>query len=225
MGPLLGPQTIVLPLQNGVEAADEVERVVGPGRTLPGLCRLVSYVVGPGHVQHAGVTPLLEFGERDGRKSERVLALRAVFEKAQGFSVSVPDDIEAAIWEKFLFIAPVGGVGAVTRMPFGVIRRVEEARALLAAAIGEVAALARARGVKIREDAAPRTLAYFDGLPEDGTASMQRDIIEGRPSELEYQTGAVVRLARAASVPVPVNESLYRALLPAELKARGALPE
>ena len=79
--------------------------------------------------------------------------------------------------------------------------------------------------MKIREDAVARTLAYLDRLPEDGTASMQRDILEGRPSELEYQTGAVVRLARAAGLAVPVNESLYRALLPAELKARGALPE
>ncbi len=225
MGPLLGPRTIVLPIQNGVEAADQVDRILGPGRALPGLCRLVSYVVGPGHIRHAGVDPLLEFGERDGRRTERVLALQAFLEKVRGFSVSVPDDIEAAIWEKFLFIAPVGAVGAATRKPFGVVRRVAEARALLEAAIREVAALARARGVRIRADAVERTLAYFDGLPEDGSASMQRDILEGRPSELDDQTGAVVRLARAAGVPVPVNESLYGALLPAELQARGRLPE
>jgi 2-dehydropantoate 2-reductase len=178
-------------------------------------------VEAPGRIRHAGATPRIEFGERDGRRSERVEALRAAFESAVGVSVGVPDDIGAAVWEKFLFIAPFGGVGAVSRLPAGAWRAIPETRALLEAAMREVEALARARGVRVREDAVARTLAFVDGLPAEATASMQRDLLEGRPSELEQQNGAVVRLAGAAGLPVPANAFLYASLVPAERRARG----
>lgn len=223
LSPLLRPDTVVLPLQNGVEAADQLSAVIGPERVLGGLCKIMSLVAGPGKIRHAGVEPRIEFGERDRRKTPRVAALREAFARCQGVSVETPDDIEAALWEKFLFIAPVSGVGAVTRMPVGVLRRVPETRALLAAAMDEVEAVARARGAGVREDIVSRTLGYIDGLPETTTASMQRDIMEGRPSELEQQNGAMARLGRQLRVPVPVHECLYRSLLPAELKARGQL--
>jgi 2-dehydropantoate 2-reductase len=102
------------------------------------------------------------------------------------------------------------------------MRAVAETRALLEAAMREVESLARARGVRLPADAVPRTLGFVDSLPADATASMQRDIMEGRPSELEYQNGAVVRLARESGVPVPANAFLYASLLPAERKARGS---
>lgn len=219
--PMLGPSSVVVPLENGVEAAEELAAVVGAQRVLGGLCKIVSYVAGPGRIRHAGVPPRVELGERDGRPSERVAALRAAFEKAGGVSVGTPDDIEAAVWEKFLFIAPFSGVGAVTRMPAGGFRSVPETRAMLEAAMQEVFDLARARGIALRENAVDRTLGFVDALPADATASMQRDILEGRPSELEHQNGTVVRLGREEGLPVPVNECIYRSLLPAELKARG----
>jgi 2-dehydropantoate 2-reductase len=218
--PLLNADTAVVPLENGVEAADQLAAVVGPERVLGGLCKIVSFVVGPGHIRHAGIAPRIEFGERGGRKSERVAALRAAFEEASGLSVGTPEDIDAALWEKFLFIAPVSGVGAVTRVPIGAFRSVPETRAMLEAAMQEVFDLARARGIALRADAVARTMGFVDGLPADATASMYRDIVEGRPSELEYQNGTVVRLGRQAGVPVPVHEFLYRSLLPAELQAR-----
>ena len=219
--PLLERGGFVVPLQNGVEAADELAAELGPERVVGGFCKIFSYLAGPGRIKHAGVAPRIEFGERDGRRSERVDRLRAAFEKATGVSVGTPGDIGAALWEKFLFIAPLSGVGAVTRMPAGVLRSVPEAREMLESAMKEVFDLARARGVGLRKDAVARTLAYVDSLPADGTASMQRDILEGRPSELDYQTGAVVRLALEAQVAVPVNEFIYRALLPGERRARG----
>lgn len=219
--PLLERGGFAVPLQNGVEAADELAAEVGPERVVGGLCKIFSYVAGPGRIRHAGVAPRIEFGERDGRTSERVDRLRAAFEKAVGVSVGTPSDITAALWEKFLFIAPFSGVGAVTRMPAGPLRSAPESREILETAMREVFDLARARGVGLRKDAVARTMGYVDGLPPDGTASMQRDILEGRPSELEYQTGAVVRLGREAGVPVPVNSFIYRILLPGERRARG----
>jgi 2-dehydropantoate 2-reductase len=221
LGPLLGPHTFVVPLQNGVEAADQLADVLGRERVIGGLCKIVSAIVAPGQVRHSGVAPRVEFGERDGRRSQRVEALRQAFERAQGLSVVVPDDVEAATWEKFLFIAPFSGVGAVTRQPAGAMRSVPETRELIERAMFEVAALARAKGVNLPEEAVARNMRYVDDLPAEATASMQRDIMDGRPSELEQQNGAIARLGRAAGVPVPVNAFLYACLLPAERRARG----
>lgn len=218
--PLLRPDSFIVPLENGVEAADQLASVVGPARVLPGLCRIVSSVAGPGWVRHTGVTPCIEFGELDGRPSERVAALRSAFEQTSGVSVRTPADMTAALWGKFLFIAPLSGVGAATRMPVGVIRSIAETGQLLLGAVREVSRVAEARGVLLPHDAVERTLAYIDALPPEATTSMQRDILEGCPSELDQQTGAVVRLGRAAGVAVPVNECIYRILLPMELRAR-----
>jgi 2-dehydropantoate 2-reductase len=223
LAPLLRDDSFVIPLQNGVEAADQLAAVVGRERVIGGLCRIVAFVSGPGRIRHAGIAPRIEFGERDGRQTERLARLKAAFEKARGLTVGVPADIEAAVWEKFLFIAPVSGVGALTRVPVGVFRAIPETRAMLEAALREVFSLARVRGIVLQHDAVAKTLGYLDAMPPEATASMQRDILEGRPSELESQTGTVVRLARAAGIPAPVNETIYRALLPLEQKARGML--
>jgi 2-dehydropantoate 2-reductase len=219
--PMLRADSFVVPLQNGVEAADQLAAVVGPERVVGGLCRIVSFVAGPGHIRHVGAVPRVEFGERDGPASARVATLRAAFERCAGMSVGTPPDIEAALWEKFLFIAPFSAVAAVSRTPAGVVRTVPETRGLLEAATREVLALARARGVALGEEAVARALAYVDGLPEDATASMQRDILEGRPSELEAQTGTIVRLGRKTGVAVPANAFLYASLLPSEIAARN----
>jgi 2-dehydropantoate 2-reductase len=218
--PMLREDSFVVPLENGVDAADQLAAVVGPARVVGGLCRIVSFVAGPGHIRHAGAVPRVEFGERDGRASPRVAALRAAFARCAGVSVETPPDIEKALWEKFLFIAPFSAVAAVTRMPAGGVRSVPATRRLLEEATREVFEVARRGGVALSDDAVARTLAYVDALPEDATASMQRDLLEGRPSELDAQTGTVVRLGRERGVPVPVSEVLYACLLPSELQAR-----
>jgi 2-dehydropantoate 2-reductase len=221
LAPLLGPDTFVVPLQNGVEAADRIADAIGAERVVGGLCRILAHLAGPGVVCHSGVAPRVEIGERDGRRSPRVQALAEVFGRVQGLSVLVPDSIEVAVWEKFLFIAPLSAVGAVTRLPVGAFRSVPSTRRMLEAAMREVEAVARARGVALPTDAVARTLAYVDVLPDDATTSMQRDILEGRPSELEDQVGATVRLAAAAGIAAPVHTSLYAWLQPHEIAARN----
>src|SRR5688572_10034748 len=221
IGPLLGPSTFVVPLQNGVEAADQLTAAIGAERIVNGLCKILSMIARPGVIRHAGATPRIEFGERRGGTSARVQALRQAFELSPAVSVATPDDIEAAVWEKFLFIAPFSGVGAVSRMPVGIIRRLPPTRALLEDAMREVHVLARARGVAIRDAAVARAMGFVDALPEDGTASMQRDILDGRPSELESQNGAVVRMGGESGVSVPVHSFLYASLLPQERRTRG----
>lgn len=223
MRPLIGPATFVAPLQNGVEAPDELAAVLGREHVLGGFCRIIALIAGPGHIRHAGGQPYIAFGELDNQRSERVERLRAAFSRAAGLTVDVPADIRAAMWEKFLTIASFSGVGAVTRAPIGVIRSVPETREMMVGVMREIIAVANARGIPLGEDAVQRALTFRDSLPSDSTASMQRDIMEGRPSELEWQNGAVVRLGREVGVETPLNAFIYHSLLPQELRARGKL--
>jgi 2-dehydropantoate 2-reductase len=224
LAPLLGPDTFVLPLQNGVDACDRVAAVIGSERVIGGVCRIVSFLAAPGVIRHIAAAPRIDLGERDGSRSQRVVQLVDELARAEGMAVVLSDKIDAAMWEKFVFIVPVSGVGAVTRVPLGVLRNVAESRAMLEAAMHEVAAVARARGVELAADVVPRTMTFVDALAGESTSSMQRDIADGRPSEFEDQVGAVVRIAAEVGVPVPVHAFLYASLRPLELRARGHDP-
>jgi 2-dehydropantoate 2-reductase len=218
--PLVGPETFVLPLQNGVEAPSQLAAVLGAEHVLGGLCRIISFVEEPGHVRHAGWEPYVALGELDNRTSERTGRLRAAFARA-GVAAEIPPDIQVAMWEKFLFIASFSGVGAVTRAPAGVLRSLPETRRMLEQAMREILAVARAREIALPEEAIQQTMALVDRLPPEGTASMQRDIMAGRPSELEAQNGAVVRLGQEVRVATPLHAFIYHSLIPLELRARG----
>src|SRR5262249_52390911 len=128
---------------------------------------------------------------------------------------------ERARWQKFLFIAPYAAVGAVERVPLGILRRTPRMRARMEAAMHEVAALAAARGVELPSDAVAATLQRLEVLHEDATASMHRDMVAGRASELHELIGAVVRLGREANVPTPVSAELYAQLEPLDRQARA----
>lgn len=220
MRPLIGPQTFVVPLQNGVEAPAQLSAVLGAGHVLGGLCSIISFVAGPGHIRHAGAEPSIAFGELDNRRSERAARLHQTFTRAD-VKTEIPPDIDVAMWEKFLFIASWGGVGAVTRAPVGVLRGLPETRQMMEEAMREIFAVARARKISLTEESIRKGITFIDSLQVGATASMQRDIMEGRPSEVEAQNGAVIRLGREAGVPTPVHAFIYRSLLPSDLRARG----
>lgn len=217
--PMIGDETMVIPLENGIDAPDQLAAVLGRDHVLGGLCGIVSFIAAPGHIRHIGADPFVMFGELDNRRTTRVEQLRDECLRA-GVQADIPSDIHHALWSKFVFIAPMSGIGAATRVPIGIWRSMPETRELATRAIGEIAHLARARGVDLGAEAVERTLARFDGLTPDATSSLQRDIIDGKPSELDAQLGAVVRLGRAAGVPTPVCETLLALLLPQEQNAR-----
>jgi 2-dehydropantoate 2-reductase len=219
--PLLGPETFVVPLQNGIEAPDQLAAALGSGHAVGGVCKILASQAAPGVIRHAGVEPTIAFGELDGSARVRTERLREAFGRAHGVTLERPADIRVAMWEKLLFIVTFGTVGAATRSAAGVFRSLPETRALLVAVAGEVLAVAHARGVPLDEAVVGTTLAYIDALPPHAMSSMQRDLADGRPSELEAQTGSVVRLGRLAGVPTPVSAVLYAALLPGERRARG----
>ncbi len=219
--PLVGERTVVVPLQNGVEAAELLSGALGEGRVAGGLCHVFAWREAPGEVRTTGTPLQITLGELGGPPSPRLERLAEAI-RGSGAGAILAADVVAAAWEKFLFIDPFGSVGAVTRAPLGVMRSEPRTRALLVAAAEEVAAVARARGVALPADAVARTVARYDELPAEATASMQRDVAAGRPSELHEQTGAVVRIGEAAGASIPVHRFLYAALLPQEAAARSA---
>jgi len=221
MKPLVGRTTTVLPFENGVDAVPQLVSELGPDNVVGGLCRIVSYVVEPGHIRHAGFAPSMIIGELDNRRTERIERINEVFRRA-GFDTTIAADIQVALWTKFLFIASFSGVGAVANAPAGVLRSNAKWRAQVLSAMNEIYELAHARGVALPADSVAVVMAAVDALPEDATSSMQRDIAGGKPSELESQNGAVVRMAHEAGVNVPTHELIYQTLRPLEEKARAA---
>ena len=220
--PLLGRDTFVVPLQNGVETPDLLAASLGVEHVVGGVCGGFCFIVAPGHVRHIGGVTFIKFGELDGRKSERVERLRSEFAAAK-VDVAVPDDVRAALWEKLMLVVPFGGVGAVARAPIGVIMKTPETRALIEAGMREIAAVAAAQGVRLPAETIRRTLALLDGTTATGTSSLQRDIAAGKRSELDAWTGAVVKLGAELGVATPTHSFLYAALLPLERRARGEI--
>lgn len=211
INPLDGSNTIVLPLQNGVDAVPQLVAELGAEKVIGGLCRIVSFVVAPGHIRHAGFTPSIIIGELDNRRTDRIVRIEEVFRHA-GLETTIAADIQIALWTKFLFIASFSGVGAMANAPAGVIRTDPKRRAQILSAMAEIYALAHARGIKLPPDSIDNVMAAVDALPEDATSSMQRDIAAGKPSELESQNGAVVRMAHESHLEVPTHELIYQSL-------------
>lgn len=219
IAPLVSDHTLVLGLQNGVEAAATIGAVLGERQVIEGTCRIISYIEAPGVIRHAGAAPLIVFGEAGGGTSARTERVREVMAHGQGMEVVLTSDVRQEVWRKFHWFAPVAGVGSVTRSSAGAFRSAPETRAMLVAAMNEVLALAHANGVALPADETERAMKFVDSLPADATSTMMRDFRDGKRTELETLSGAVGRLGRRAGVATPVNDFIYAALLPQEQAA------
>jgi len=219
---VLQPGASIIPLQNGVEAAGELTQALRSAPVLGALCKTFSRISAPGRIRSIGGINEIRFGELDNRASERTTRLCEAF-VAAGVKADVPADIHKALWEKFLVVTAFGGVGAVSRAPIGVLRAMPGTRALLEQCAAETAAVGRARGIELAQSAAADTLAFIERMAPASTTSLQRDIADGRPSELDYWNGAVVRLGREAGVATPTHSFITDVLQPQERRARGEL--
>ena len=217
---LSGPDTLILPLLNGVEAADTLNNQLKNGVVLHGLCGIIAKIDAPGKISHIAIDPFVKFGTMDN--SVELGDLKNVFNDS-GVDAEIPTDIARAIWMKFLFIAPLSGVTSLTRATMDIVRTLPETREMLFSAITEAMCVGKSMGIKLNQDDVDRTLAMIDNTPVGGTTSMQRDVQAALPSELETQTGAIVRLGGKHLVETPVNTFIYNALLPQEHSARGLL--
>ena len=219
---LVGSETVVLPLLNGVDASNEQIDILGQDHVLGGVCRIAAEIAEPGRIRHSAIEPSIMFGELDNRQSARAVALLGALVDG-GIQAEIAPDINVALWEKFMLIATWSGIGAVTRAPVGAWRASPGSRSMAEACLREILELAHAREVPMPNDHVVTMLKVIDGVPPESMASMQRDIMSGRPSELEAQNGAVLRLGAAAGVATPTHSFIYHSLLPQEDVARSNL--
>jgi 2-dehydropantoate 2-reductase len=210
--PLIAPHTMILPLQNGIDSAERIARVVGPEGILGGVAYVIATLVAPGVIAHYGLSKII-FGELNGGTSRRTEQLRDVFHRTAIIG-ELHSDIRVPQWEKFILLAATGGVMAMTRLPMGPIGACSETSALFRGAIEEAAAVGRALGIPLPEDCVDQHWALVSGLDPSARGSMLNDVMAGRRLGLEALNGTVVRLGRQLGIPTPLNFAIYAALKP-----------
>lgn len=215
---ILAADTLVLPLQNGVMAAKELQDCIPPRHVINGLCRIFSLVEGPGIIRHKGVRPKIVFGELKNEKTERVQKLSELFSDA-GIYHLLAEDVDAELWKKFISIN-LSGLMAVTLTTYGELRSNPETKEMMFELLNEVYSLALKMGINIEKDYVDQAVSFIETFNYEATASLTRDVWAGRPSEIEYQNGTVVKLANDFGLDVPVNRFVYYSILPRERKAR-----
>ncbi len=211
--PMVGEHTTVISFQNGISRDDVLKAKLGAENVLGGISYVGATIQAPGVIEQRGTVQKLVFGEYGGTKTERVLALQKACESA-AIEVVVPDDIEKALWEKFVVLVAMSSITACCRSSIGVVRENPETRALLQAVMNEVVAVAKARGVAISADIVERQMAYLDNLGRDVTASLEHDLRHGNKLELPWLAGTVVTLGRELNVPTPVCSFVSAILSP-----------
>jgi 2-dehydropantoate 2-reductase len=220
---LLGPQTTILPLLNGIDAAERIGEIVGVSRLIAGATWLSAAVEAPGVIGQYSPFRRIVAGELDGLETPRVRSIVEAF-RAAGTQAEITADIRKILWAKFVFISATSALGALTRVFIGDYRSVPETRTILRAALGEVAAVGRAAGVALDADIVERTIEFIDASAPGIKPSLQRDVEAGRKSELESEIGIVVRMGRERGVPVPVLSLAYALLLPGDRQPRETAP-
>ena len=211
IAPLMGPNSTVVSWQNGVVAEDILIKRYGKERVIGGVSNIAALIERPGLVRHNGTMARLIFAELDGKTSPRIDALAALCKQANIDHV-VSDDITRAIWQKFIFLASFSGMTCATRSAIGPIREDVDTRALLKAALAEVVAIGRAKGVALPADQVEQSLTWADNLPATMVASMLGDLNRGNRLELPWLSGTVVKLGKELGIAMPVHQFFYSVL-------------
>ena len=211
--PLIGPNTAVIPLQNGVDAPERLVPILGKQAVIGGVAQISASITAPGVIRQVGTFMRMIFGELDGSRSKRGEALLALCQKA-GFDATLSDQILTELWMKFILLATNASVVALARQPIGKLRDDPDMRPQFVAAYNEVIAVGRARGVKLPADALDKMLAFNAGAPPTMKPSMALDLERGNRIELPWLGGKVVELGRQLGVPTPTHALMYAALKP-----------
>ena len=211
--PLLGTDTAVISLLNGVDSEEQLGRILGPQHVVGGVARISAEIAEPGVIRHHSKFASIEFGELDGQRSDRLQAFLCAAENAQ-IDARLCDDISAAIWRKFIMLASFSAITTLTRLPAGPIRDNPECWNLMEAAANETGAVARARGVRLAENAVADIVEMIRRLPDTMKSSMLMDLERGNRLELEWLSGAVCRAGSETGVDTPVHRVVLAALSP-----------
>jgi len=217
--PVLGRDTGVVSLQNGVDNEEILDDVLGAGRALGGAAFVFSTIESPGVIAHTLLGRIV-FGELDGRVSERATRLRDAL-AAAGVPVELSTEVRRVLWEKYLLISAQAGTTALTRAPIGVIRQIPETWRLYRRIVEELAAVARAAGVTLPADVVETIIKNASALAPTAFSSLHHDLVHGRRLELEALHGHAVRLGERLGVPTPTVFAVYAALKPHAAGSRG----
>jgi 2-dehydropantoate 2-reductase len=217
--PIIAPHTVVMSLQNGIDAAERIGAIIGMQHMLGAATWISSAIESPGVVRHFSKFRRIAFGELDGQTTQRAEAVLEALQSS-GATVELSMDIHKVLWTKFVFIAAASAVGSLTRLEIGEYRAVPETRNLLTDIMREVEALARSQNIALEADVVEKSLAFIDTSAPSIKPSMQRDIETGHVSELEAIIGIIGRKGHELNVLTPVADFVYAALLPIEQKAQ-----
>lgn len=217
--PVVGKDTTVLSLQNGIDAPERIGKALGMEHMIGGATWISSAVASPGLIKQMSEFRRVVIGELNGQKTPRVEAVYQAF-KDTGITAELSKDILKVMWSKFVFITAASSFGSLTRLPIGAYRSVPETRALITQLLGEADAVARRQGVDLDADIIQKTMAFIDNNGPNIKPSMQLDVEAGRRTELDSLVGVVGRKGRELGVPTPLADAIYALLLPVDLQAR-----
>jgi 2-dehydropantoate 2-reductase len=215
--PLLGTDTAVISLQNGIDNEEKLAAAIGAEHVVGGVAFIFARLAAPGTVVHTGGPRRLVIGELDGRPSPRTEAFVAAC-RAAVFPADVSADIRVTLWSKYAFICAQAGVTAATRLPIGIIRDMPETFALFRSVVAEAWSVGRAEGVPLPDDLVEQQLAFARGLEPDGRSSLADDLVAGRRMELDALLGELVRRGQRSEVATPASAALLAVLRPWQLR-------
>ena len=211
--PIVGRDTAVLSLQNGV-IKDEILRGIFPERNIMGgVAYVATHISRPGVIHQVGTMQRIVVGEYDGRVSDRAKALHEALLRS-GVTAELSTDVRRSIWEKYVFLVGLSATTTTMRRPLGAVLEHERSRAFLHEIMREVVRVGRAQGVHLAEDYADQRMAFAKTLPYDMTSSMAHDLERGNRLEVEWLSGGVVKLGKEAGVETPANEAVCAILAP-----------
>src|SRR4051812_48770759 len=211
--PLIGRDTGVIPLQNGIDAADRLIPILGEQAVMGGVAQISAAIVSPGVIQQVGTFMRMIFGEFDGRPSRRAEDFYALCVKA-GFDATLSDQILTELWMKFILLASNAGMMALARQPIGKLRDDPDLRPIFLSAWKEVIDVGRTKGVMLPPDALDKVKDFTDHAPPAMKASMAVDLERGNRLELPWLSGKVAAMGRELGVPTPTHDMMYATLKP-----------
>ena len=211
--PLVGAGTAVIPLQNGIDAADRLLPILGREAVMGGVAQISASIIQPGVIRQVGTFMRMIFGELDGSITQRGKDFLAMCQKA-GFDATLSEQILTELWMKFALLATNASMTAVTRQPIGKLRDDPDVRAIFLSAIQEVIEVGRARNIALPADALSKVLDFIGHAPPAMKASMALDLERGNRLELPWLSGKVVELGRELGISTPTHSMLYALLKP-----------
>jgi 2-dehydropantoate 2-reductase len=209
--PLVGPNTRVITLQNGVDSYERVSAVLGKEVTIPGTAYIAAVLGGPGVMLHTSKFATMRCGAIDGTPDAKLNAFVEAA-KAAGIDIQPQDDMNRERWQKFIFLSSMAGVNCMMRQPIGKVLADPDTRAFYKRLMQECLAVGQKSGAKVPSSWVDDRMTFSDNAPPGMKASMLHDLEAGNRLELDWLTGKVVSLGKELGVPTPASEAVYAAV-------------